>query len=210
MEQLTKQQIVLLCLLVCFVSSIATGTVIISLVDQAQPAVSQTVNRVIERVVEKTAPSSSTKETVIVTDDQAAIDAIAKASKAIVRISAADGFYGLGVLVSSTGRIVTGAPVPSDKSLSVALDGGNVVNASFVSKDGATGLSLLQADQSNDPSNARVYAAAKLADSDSLKLGQSVIAIGGASTPIVGTGIISSLVKSPAEAPENAGISKIV
>ena len=49
MEELSKSQIILLTLLVSFVTSIATGIVTVSLMNQAPPAIAQTVNRIIER-----------------------------------------------------------------------------------------------------------------------------------------------------------------
>src|SRR6185295_1104483 len=58
-EKLTKSQIVLLTLLVSFVTSIATGIVTVSLMDQAPPAIAQTVNRVIEHTIETVVASST-------------------------------------------------------------------------------------------------------------------------------------------------------
>src|SRR3954470_13443353 len=60
MEHLNKSQIVLLTLLVSFVTSIATGIVTVSLMDQAPTTVAQTVNRVIEHTVEKVVQSAQT------------------------------------------------------------------------------------------------------------------------------------------------------
>ena len=237
MEQLTKQQVVLLCLLVCLVSSVATGTVVVSLSDQPIPSVSQTVNHVIERVMENSSPSQSPtggsvsapiKETVIVKDDQAVVDAIALASKSIIRMTAAPNgspspngsasgyvptYVGLGVIVSSSGKVVTAVDVGSgaqtSKSFFANLDGGNVEPLYFVSTDAATGLSIFQIQQYSDPASAKVYSPAVLGDSDSLRLGQSVVAISGSETPSVASGIISSLVQKPAADPSSAGVSEI-
>ncbi len=52
---------------------------------------------------------------------------------------------------------------------------------------------MLQADQSSNPADIRAYTPAEFADSDSVKLGQSVVAVGGATDPVVATGIVSSL-----------------
>ena len=51
-EHLTKTQIVLLVLLVSFVTSMATGIVTVSLMDQAPEGVTYTINRFIEQSAE--------------------------------------------------------------------------------------------------------------------------------------------------------------
>ncbi|OHA17522.1 MAG: hypothetical protein A3H57_02285 [Candidatus Taylorbacteria bacterium RIFCSPLOWO2_02_FULL_43_11] len=97
MESLTKQQIVLLTLLVSFVTSIATGIVTVSLMDQAPQSVTQTINRVVERTVERVVPASVnvvnpskesvvTKETVVVRDDDMIISAVEKNRNLIYRV----------------------------------------------------------------------------------------------------------------------------
>lgn len=59
MEDLTKQQMVLLTLLVSFVTSIATGIITVALLAEAPPEVPQTVNRIIERTIERVVPDET-------------------------------------------------------------------------------------------------------------------------------------------------------
>ena len=98
-EHLTKHQIVLLTLLVSFVTSIATGIVTVSLMDQAPPSVTRTINQIVERTVEKVVPAAVTsasqgaaaamvtkETTVVVKNDDLVAQSIAKVQKGIVRI----------------------------------------------------------------------------------------------------------------------------
>ncbi len=52
-EDLNKNQIILLTLLVSFVTSIATGIVTVTLIDQAPAPVAQTINQIVERTIER-------------------------------------------------------------------------------------------------------------------------------------------------------------
>jgi hypothetical protein len=194
MEHLTKQQIVLLAFLVSFVSSIATGIVTVSLMDQGSTTVTQTINRVVEKTIETVTPSATTtKETIVVREDEAITNAVAKASKSIVRIKSNGIFLGLGVIISDSGKVASYTDEVYTNELSASLDGGNTVALSFISRDPVTGVSIFQAEQSFDPKNARVYTSALLADSNTLKLGQSVVLIAGKEETSIATGIISSI-----------------
>src|SRR6185295_4552852 len=93
LEHLNKHQIVLLTLLVSFVTSIATGIVTVSLMGQAPPSISRTINQIVERTVETVAaapaptqPAAVTQKTVVVKDDDLTAQSIASVQKAMVRI----------------------------------------------------------------------------------------------------------------------------
>lgn len=117
MEELNKNQIVLLVLLVSFVTSIATGIVTVTLMDQAPKAVTQTINRIVERTVEKVVPGQPPppiiKEVpVIVTEEELIVKVINGAIPGVVRIVDADDdkiFVSGGFLVSPDGMVVADA-----------------------------------------------------------------------------------------------------
>src|SRR5580698_10622284 len=91
-EKLTKHQIILLALLVSFMTSIATGIVTVSLMSQAPPSVSRTINEIVQHTVETiAAPAAAvgdapTENTVVVKDDDLVAQSIATVQKSIVRI----------------------------------------------------------------------------------------------------------------------------
>lgn len=76
MEDLTKQQMVLVTLLVSFVTSIATGIITVSMMHEAPQTFTQTVNRVVERTIERVVPDASlvraVEPKIITLDDQIA------------------------------------------------------------------------------------------------------------------------------------------
>src|SRR5665213_949956 len=117
-EELSKSQIVLLVLLVSFVTSMATGIVTVSLMDQAPPSVAETVDRVIQQTVKEVASpgqiasaaaATTPQKTVIMKEPDEIAAAVQKSSSSIVRLYSADGstFLGMGVVLDSTGTIVT-------------------------------------------------------------------------------------------------------
>src|SRR5580698_3542228 len=117
-EKLTKSQIVLLTLLVSFVTSIATGIVTVSLMQQAPPAVAETVNRVIENTIETVATSTkgqsaaavvTQQKTVIVNESDLIAQAVKQAAPSVVEIYTSNTdspqFLGLGVIVDASGTV---------------------------------------------------------------------------------------------------------
>lgn len=208
-EKLTKQQIILVTLLVSFVTSIATGIVTVALMDQAPPGVTQTINRVVERTIEKvvTPPVNNdskttvvTRETVVVKEDDKIVESVDKNKNSVVRIyTKADDpsqkvFIGLGTIVSKDGLIATG-DIFADQSgnFSVTL-GGKSYDVTIVSKKDTNNFYFLKIRQ--DENNLIAFTPVSFTDSDGLKLGQTVIAWGGRIQNSVSTGIVSSLVNS--------------
>ncbi len=206
LNNLSKHQVILVALLVSFVASIATGIITVSLMNQAPPPVTQTIEHIVQTTVEKAVPAASgtsvAQETIIVKDDDATIAAIAKASQSIVRIYSYDInghqlFSGFGVLATSSASsnaYVVGKIFTSNQTrFEARLQGGNVVGLTFLSTDASSGLSVLSAEQGTTPTLVKAYTGATFTNSDGVQLGQSVIAIGGEANPFISTGIISSL-----------------
>ena len=90
MDHLTKTQVVLLVLLVSFVTSMATGIVAVTLMEQAPPPVTQTINKVIERVVSSPGEpkKQSAPEVVVIKPEEIRIKIIKEVSSAVVSIIA--------------------------------------------------------------------------------------------------------------------------
>lgn len=211
MEKLTKQQIVLVTLLVSFVTSIATGIVTVALMDQAPAGVTQTINRIVERTVEKivTPPTNNnsaavvTRETVVVKEDDKIVESVDKNKASVVRIytnnfnqESSQVFVGLGTIVSKEGLILTG-DVFADSSgkYLVTLDNKKFYDVAVLPKKEGGQFYFLKIIQ--DPKNIVDFTPVTFSDSNGLKLGQTVIAWGGQAENSVSTGIISSLVNQP-------------
>jgi len=207
MEDLTKQQIVLLTLFVSFVTSIATGIVTVALMSQAPAGVIQTINKVVERTIEKVVPAATTtqtviKETVVVNSDDLIVKAIDKNSKSVLRIyrtnadptSGTDSmaFVALGVVVSDDGIIATDSSLVSDSGKYFAtLSDGKLHNLSIFKTNADLQIALLKAEV-EDKKLVKFVKATVQSETD-LRLGQAVIYIGGESKDFVSTGIISSI-----------------
>lgn len=187
MEDLTKTQIILLCLLVSFVTSIGTGVITFSLLSEAPQTVTQTINRVVERTIEKVVPSvtdnkTTTKEitTVVVKEEDLFIDAISKNTKSLVRIVSGESkiFYGLGFILDKEGYIVTDSGgFNPEASYEAVLADGKSFKVSKVDVKDLSGILIFKIKKDKDDKTE--FIPATLGNSDGLQLGQSVIAISG-------------------------------
>ena len=217
MEDLTKTQLILLALLVSFVTSMATGIVAVTLMEQAPEPVVQTINRIVERTVEtvrEAVPvadksqrqSTVTKETTIVVKEEDLITStIEKNSSSLVRIttligtsSPEEAFVGLGVIVSADGLVaVDAASLPGERNaLRASLSDHTVYTLTALQSETRRGVSFLRiGERAGVPENEPIpkLRAATFADASALKLGQTVIALGGRTRVEVAMGIVSSI-----------------
>ena len=202
LEHLTKHQIVLLTLLVSFVTSIATGIVTVSLINQAPPPLTRTINQLVEHTVEKVVQATpvmsavvTTEKTVVVKDDDLAAQSIAKMQKSIVRIAAKGGDLLLtrGVIVSANGTAIAdrGALMADDATSFEAILSDGKRYPAVLRPAATSSQSVAVLDIAGGPSTA--FSPASFASAGKVQLGQSVIRIGGVGGDTGGPGGVASL-----------------
>lgn len=215
MEGLSKQQLILLALLVSFVTSVATGIITVSLMDQAPPEVTQTISRVVEKTIERvvTEPATqsasvATKETIVVKADDVIIEAIERNTGSLVRIRETTGegranFAGLGLMVSRDGLIAADISVAYRKTDSFGnaiaetyqgvFPDGRVFPLNIIYSDQNQGIMFFQVILQDKEKGVYRFVVPRFNQGE-LKLGQAVVALSGDDTNAVSTGIISNLV----------------
>lgn len=217
MEGLTKQQLILLALLVSFVTSMATGIVSVALMDQAPKSVTQTINRVVQQTVEKVVPASNnsaaviTKETVVRSDDMV-VAAVEQNKGNIFRItksmnyggSVKESFGALAIPVGTNNYLVTdisvlaketddyGSVIP--ESYKAIAPNGDSFSVIPVGTDQSNNLAFFKQQILSDTDKKINFSSVTVGNSNDLKLGQAVIIIGGQDSSVIGTGIVASLV----------------
>lgn len=204
MEDLNKQQIILLTLLISFVTSIATGIMTTSLLQEAPVEITRNINRIVEKTIETVTPAVTTSQTktketttVIVKEEDSVVDSINKNINSIVRIKekntilGINDFYGIGLVISKDGTILANRKTISRDSTYTALMADNKeFTLTPVGVDKNTNIILFKA-QTPDKSP-YVFTPAVFADTEP-KLGQTLIGIGGDETNSVSVGRASLL-----------------
>lgn len=206
---LNTQQIVLLCLLVSFVTSIATGITVVSLMQQTPEPVTQTINRVIERTVETVTQkpvdeikniinqnNNTSKEvvTVVVNQEDQSINAVAKNENSIARIftsTKSQDFVTLGIVYNQAGDIIVDKRMVDRRTTYDAYIAGVKYSVKYDYQTETDDFIVLKI-QGEHPNN---FAGAAFGDSNSLKLAQSVISLSGSRQTSITTGEIESLNK---------------
>jgi len=191
-EDLNKTQLLLLTILVNFITAIATAVLTVSLLDQAPPTVTQTINHIVERTVETAAqttqiPGIVTKQTTVIIKDEdllsAAIAANAARTVYIYKQSTSTPAIATATYIPKARAVVTitGAALP--KEAIIVFPGGVAVPAS-ISRAGATLTIYGFADTAKIP----VISSPDLVKSTDLKQGQTAVGIsrdGRATTAII-------------------------
>lgn len=198
MEHLTKAQIVLLTLFVSFVASMATGIVVVTLMDQSPDPVNQTITNVVERTIEKITPTFVDKPgtTVVIKDEDLVVDAIDRNIKSVVSFKTTIGEggtlpAGVGTIVSSDGLVITDRWNLGLGTLSTTINGIQyTLDVIYNNKADSLGIGrLVPVSATSTP----VFNAVTLGNPNTLKLGQTSIVIGGRDGKTISTGLITGL-----------------
>jgi hypothetical protein len=203
-EDLNKTQLVLLTLLVSFVTSIGTGVITFSLLQEARPVVTQTINRVVEQTIQQVTPQnagSGKVTTVVVKEGDEIVSSISKNAGSIVRISnndatpGADQFYSIGVVLSKDGLIIAPARDTFSSTFlyyAVFADQSNQ-NIRYLGQDKTGSVDFFKVTP-NPGEKAFDKGVPAVFSSEDAKLGQTVILIEGKAKNIVSIGHISDFV----------------
>lgn len=209
LEELNKAQIILLTLLVSFMTSIATGIVTVTLLDQAPPAITQSINRVVERTIERVVPadtqnagagSTQTETTVVIKESDLITESIEKNARSLVRIIKRNGAEdGSDVVVGLGSFITRGGMVATDSSIileggtyAVRTQTGETYNTAIQDAGAGKSTALLRV-LAEEAKETEFTPVALASDLSVLKLGQTVISISGSERTNVSIGIISAL-----------------
>ena len=195
MIDLSKQQLILLALLVSFVTSLATGIVTVSLMDQAPDGTTHTVSQIIEKTIQTIVPADSTATSsvasVISTNDPAS--AVRAVERSLVRFKSRSGneIGGMGLVVSKSGVILTDkASIASLIDYAAIMhDGTTVAVAVTQSQDNGDIVFLAPvfiASASTTPHEYSPISFASVPD-----LGQTVFALSGTTTDTLAQGVVT-------------------
>jgi hypothetical protein len=200
-EELSKSQLLMLMILVNFITSIATGVLTVSLLQQAPQTVTQTVNQIVDHTIETVAtgtplaiavasqPQTVTK-TVVENEDTQLPAAIAAMGERSVEI------YGSGG--TTTPLAATGTYLPKADAVVTATQDGLPQNATILFPDGT----LLPASVSHEGATITIYGFANgatlptapsptIVNHASLKVGETVVSFTADGSAV--TGIISKI-----------------
>ena len=188
MKELNKQQLILLAVLISFITSIATGIVTVTLLQQAPTSITTPMNRIVRQTVEKIVPGevTNTTQTVVIKEEDLVVDAIAKNKSAIFDITkegsddsgkTIEVSAGRGFVVSNNDTIIADTSLVPDKEIYFVKNDSGKFKADFVSSD-ASGFSFLKVGAPVDEKSKLVYTLPTFGDLSKMKAGQKIIVMG--------------------------------
>ena len=187
-KELNKSQLIMLAILLSFITSIATGIVTVSLMQQMPVNVVAPINRIVQQTVEKIAPNEGKNpaQTVVVKEEDLIVEAIAKNQSAVFSITkeifddsgkVVEVSAGRGFAISKDGIVVAdGISVPGKEVYYVKNDSGKF-KADFVSNDKA-GFSFLKIGAAVDGKSKLNFSTPIAGDLSKMKAGQKIIVLG--------------------------------
>jgi len=193
-EDLSKSQLLLLMVLVNFVVSIATGVLTVSLLDQAPPTVTRTINQIVERTVETVSaegpiPIVTTPAKPVPSQEETLTTAIQGAVARTVTIhtgATSTPAVAIGVYFAKSRIVATTMRPELPQEAVIQFADGSVAQASLSRTTDDVGVYGF----SDTAALPQVPSAARVATSD-LRAGQTVIAI--TADRAAATGIISKV-----------------
>ena len=187
-KDLNKPQLILLAILLSFITSIATGIVTVTLMQQAPSSVTVPINRIVRQTVEKIVPvpGKESVQTVIIKEEDLVVDALAKNESAvfsitrevqdidgkIIEVSAGQGF-----IVSNDGIIVADSSLVFDNSVFYVKNSSGKFKAEFVSLD-KNGFAFLKIGAPLDEKDKIAFTVPIPGDLSKIKTGQKILVLG--------------------------------
>jgi len=221
MEDLTQQQMVLLSILVSFVTSIATSIMIVTMLTDSTPVITQTFNRIVEKTIETIVPSATstpyTKPTPVPqnppTEGEQVVSAVQKNNAAMVIISKTktesvdEQPLGIGFSVGK-GIIATDKNnLKETEGLQVTLTNGNSYAVKLLSVNEKTGIAFLVI---ADEKEKNIFSTrAVTLETKYPSLGQTILSLSGKGGTVLSKGIITEVKKTPKTETENESIEAI-
>lgn len=202
LERLSKSQVVLLTLLVSFVTSIATGIVTVSLMEDAPPTITQTVNRIVERTVETVSPSqpaaavTTIEKEVLVGESEQFARAIERVAPSVVRLYAPGKdesgndvrmFVGHAVVVNREGALLADAGTPEGALTALRSDSIEVPVNTAARPEGSPLMRL----QASPPPELNLTWEPAVFSQEKVRLAAPMVAIGGRTGTRVAQGIVT-------------------
>ena len=200
-KDLNKPQLILLAVLLSFVTSIATGIVTVTLMQQAPVSFTAPVNRIVQQTVEKIqqVEGKTITQTVVIKEEDLVVDAIAKNKEAVFTITketqdadlkTIEVSAGRGFAISADGIVVVDALLIPDKGVYYVKNNSGKFKADFVSTDKA-GFSFLKIGAPLDEKNKLSFTVPVFGDLSKMKIGQKVLVVGSAVSSFMFDGLNS-------------------